>query len=320
MMIASIIIPIKNGGILLKDVLSVIQNQVTDFEFELVLIDSSSTDGSYEYLLDLEKKYTNIKVIQIEANDFGHGKTRNFATTLAEGDFFVFLTQDALPANDQWLQNLINGFRGDKEIGGVFGKHLPYSNALPVEKYTIINHFDKYIGDAWQKIKIENKEHFDQHTGWYIFFSNNNSCIRRKVFEDIMFSEVEMSEDQNFAKDMLLKGYAKAYVNDSVVYHSHRYNTKEIFKRFYDEYRSYNLLGVAKEASLYDFLKFYITHYGRSIIAVRNIVPGKLDKLKWVLFYTGYDFAKSLGYYFGTNNKRFRLYSFFSMQEENKKK
>jgi rhamnosyltransferase len=319
-MLVSVIVPIKNGGVILKKVLKKILDQKVNFNFELILVDSGSSDGSYEYIKKLKKKYSIINVYQIKSEEFGHGKTRNYATTLASGEFFVFLTQDALPINNLWLQNLINGFHDDEEIGGVFGKHLPYDDALPVEKYTIVNHFDIYIGDSWQKVKIEDKEHFNNNMGWYIFFSNNNSCIRKNVFDKIRFSEVEMSEDQNFAKKMLLKGYAKAYVNDSIVYHSHRYSAKEIFKRFYDEYRSYNHLGVEKEASLFGCFKFYLQQVTNSIFFIRHTVKGKFNKIRWVFFYFYYDLAKALGYYFGTNTHKFKFYNLFSMQEENKRK
>lgn len=320
MIVASVIIPIKNGGELFKKVVDKVLSQEVEFPYELILVDSGSSDGTLEFAQSVAEREDNVRLYKIKPEDFGHGKTRNYAASFAAGDFFVFLTQDALPYDETWLQKLVSAFKNDPEIGGVFGKHLPYENALPVEKHTIINHFDKYIGDTWQKIKITDIEHFKLHTGWYIFFSNNNSAIRKSLFKELKFSEVEMSEDQNFAKEMLLKGYAKAYAHDAIVYHSHRYTMKEILKRFFDEYRSYNLLGVTKESTILAMFKFYIKQYASSVKAIYEVEPSLVKKCYWVIYFVFYDAAKALGYYFGTNAQRFNFYNTLSMQEENKRK
>ena len=57
---------------------------------EILAIDSGSRDRT---LAILESHA--VRVIRIPPQEFGHGKTRNLAAAQAQGDYLVFLTQDA---------------------------------------------------------------------------------------------------------------------------------------------------------------------------------------------------------------------------------
>ncbi len=318
---ASVIIPIKNGGKFFQKVLKRVLEQESNFDFEVVLVDSGSTDGTLEYVKSIAKKDKRIRIFTIKPEDFSHGKTRNYACSKARGSYFCFLTQDALPKDKNWLNNLIKAFKNDKEIAGVFGKHLPYKKTLPVEKQTIIDHFDIFIGDKWQKIKIKDKKDYKKNKGWYIFFSNNNSCIRRDIWEKYPFPNVYMAEDQNWAKLILERGFAKAYTPNATVYHSHYYSIKQIIKRFFDEYRSHLKMGTVKPASIFDAFKFYYSNYKRSCGVILRGKYNFLQRFRWLIFYLFYDLAKTIGFFVGTNSDRYKFLSkkFFSMQEDIKK-
>ncbi len=317
---ASIIIPVKNGGGIYKKVLKKVLSQDLDKPYEVIIIDSGSKDGSLEFTRKMIDKYgkDKLKLYKIKPQDFGHGKTRNYGASLATGEFLCFITQDALPLNNNWLKNLIKAFKNDTEIVGVFGKHIPYKNTNLVESRLILDHFEKFIGDKWRKFKITDKKHYQENKGWYIFFSNNNSCIRKKFFDKYPFPEVFMAEDQNWAKLILEKGFAKAYAPDAVVYHSHSYSIKQIFKRYVDEYYAHIRMGTVKRANFLDFLKNYYLIYRHSLgIIKREKNISVLRKLKDIFYFLIYDLAKALGFWVGTNTMRFKsLKSKFSMQKE----
>jgi rhamnosyltransferase len=95
----SVVIPAKNAGPQLRPVLDAVLSQQTFWPFEVLVIDSGSTDGT----VDLIKGYSSVRLIEILAREFGHGKTRNFAIANTKGDYIAMLTQDALPANRFWL-------------------------------------------------------------------------------------------------------------------------------------------------------------------------------------------------------------------------
>ena len=91
----SIVIPTKNGGHLFEKVLDAVFKQKTEYEYEVICVDSGSKDGT----LDVIRKYP-CRLFQIEPSEFGHGKTRNYGASKGNGTYIIFITQDALPATD----------------------------------------------------------------------------------------------------------------------------------------------------------------------------------------------------------------------------
>ena len=65
----SIVIPTKNGGHLFEKVLDAVFKQKTEYEYEVICVDSGSKDGT----LDVIRKYP-CRLFQIEPSEFGHGK------------------------------------------------------------------------------------------------------------------------------------------------------------------------------------------------------------------------------------------------------
>ena len=84
----SIVIPTKNAGDLLDKVLNAVFTQKTDYTYEVICIDSGSSDNT----LDVIGRYP-VKLYQIAPSEFGHGKTRNFGASKGTGKFIVFITQ-----------------------------------------------------------------------------------------------------------------------------------------------------------------------------------------------------------------------------------
>jgi len=295
---ATVIIPVKNGGEILKKVVDKVLSQKLKGNFELVVVDSGSTDGSLEFLKNHPDK--RVKILKISPKEFGHGKTRNFAVSKAKGEFVAFITQDALPASNKWLQKLIDAFK-ESDIVGVFGKHIPYENTYPVEKKQIVEHFDKNFGKKWLKFKIKDKKDYEARKGWYIYYSDNNSCMRKDILQKIPFRNFWMGEDQFWARDILEAGYAKAYEPEAAVYHSHKYSFREIIKRYYDEYRLHVEVGNATKAGIKDALRFFMHSYKYSLKTIFELKTNIFKKIYWMFFYFVYDLARTYGYYIGTN-------------------
>ena len=102
----SIVIPTKNGGELFEQVLRKVFEQKTKYEYEVICVDSGSTDNT----IDIIKKFP-CKLYQISPEEFGHGKTRNYGASKGTGEFIVFITQDALPVDENWLENFIDAMK-----------------------------------------------------------------------------------------------------------------------------------------------------------------------------------------------------------------
>ena len=117
----SIIIPAKDEEGNIGKCLEAIYNQETNYRFEVIVIDSGSSDQT----LDIVKKYSPVQLVEIQPGEFGHGKTRNLGAEGSKGDYIVFLNADAIPANKKWLTPLIAPIIKDKKSAGVYSRHIP---------------------------------------------------------------------------------------------------------------------------------------------------------------------------------------------------
>lgn len=238
----SICIPTKNGGALLDRVLQAIFNQKTDLEYEVICVDSGSTDGT----LDTIRKYPGARLHRIAPEQFGHGRTRNLAASLGTGEFIFFITQDALPASDEWLDQMIRAMRADDRCVLGFGIHYPYPGCNLLDARDITMHF-KGFGEGNTYYWLEDPERYAREEGYrhlLAFSSDNNACVRRSVFEQYPYEDVEFAEDQIWAKQMIELGYHKVYCPFAPVYHSHNFPLRTYFRRYFDEYKGlYELHG-----------------------------------------------------------------------------
>ena len=150
----SIVIPTKNAGALFDKVLERVFQQETNYTYEVICVDSGSSDGT----LDIIKKYPCL-LYQIPASEFGHGKTRVYGASKGTGEYIIFITQDAMPASQKWLQNFIDAMKIDPEIVGGFGIHYPYPNCNVIDKRDLYYHFKNFGEDnTIFQITDENRE------------------------------------------------------------------------------------------------------------------------------------------------------------------
>lgn len=235
---ASIVIPVKNGGELFEKVLEAVNNQKTEYQYEVICVDSGSTDGSVE----VAKRHGCI-LKEIAPEEFGHGKTRNLGASLGTGEFILFLTQDAMPASNTWLQSFLDAMKQDEKIAGGFGKHLPYPECNIPDQQMLENHFARYgnenfvhyLDDEHRQMYEKDEQGYQQYLA---FFSDNCSCLRRSVWEKIPYDDMDYAEDQAWSKKILEAGYKKVYCPDAAVYHSHDYPLASYRKRYYDDFKA----------------------------------------------------------------------------------
>lgn len=229
---ASVVIPTKNAGAQLRDVLDALMGQQTDWPFEVLVVDSGSTDGTVE----LVRSYPKVRLIEIASSEFGHGKTRNFAIANTTGEYIAMITHDALPANPLWLAALVKAIETDPSIAGVFGRHIAYPDASPFTRHELEQHFRGFLNQP--VVELDDPFRYEKEEGYrqfLYFFSDNNALLRRSVWEAIPYPEVDFAEDQAWARLIIEAGHRKAYADDAVVSHSHNYGFFERLQRSFDE-------------------------------------------------------------------------------------
>jgi len=228
----SVVIPTKNAGPLLCRVLDAVMSQKTDWPFDVLVVDSGSIDGT----VDLVKCNSSVRLLEIPASEFGHGKTRNFAIANTKGDYIAMLTQDALPESPNWLAELVNAIEMDTQIAGVFGRHIAYPDASPFTRCELEQHFLGFLPQP--VVELDDRVRYEHEEGYrqfLYFFSDNNALLKRSIWKQIPYPEVDFAEDQAWARLIIEAGYRKAYAHDAAVYHSHNYGFIERLQRSFDE-------------------------------------------------------------------------------------
>lgn len=291
----SVVIPTKNGGDLLDKVLEMVFKQKTHYEYEVICVDSGSSDNT----IDIIKKYP-CKLYEIPPSEFGHGKTRNFGASKGTGEYIVFITQDAMPATDTWLENFINGMKSDPEIVGGFGIHYTYPDCNVIDKRDLYYHFKNFGDDnTIYQLTDENIERYKNEEGYrhlLSFFSDNNSCVRRDIFEKYPYDDVDFAEDQIWAKKMIEMGYKKLYCPYAPVYHSHNFKLSTYFMRYYDEYKGlYQLQNFIISTSWAKLPLQICKHIVADTKYIRHLNLSKKEKIYWM----GYSIRRNISRYYG---------------------
>lgn len=235
--VASIILLTKNGEQYLEEVLRQVFLQQTDFKYEVIVIDSGSTDSTHSIV-----KQFPVKLVEIDSVEFGHGKTRNYGAELALGEYLVFLTQDASPYDASWLKSLVDGFASNDRVAGVFSKWIPREGCNIFERLWIKTAYSNNP----ELIDIEKFR--SSLTEVKILFSNVSSCVRKDIFCRFPFAhDAVYAEDYQWGNKILEEGYKIAYAPDSLVWHSHDDTFKVRFKRSFDSGVAFNdLLNASK--------------------------------------------------------------------------
>ena len=232
---ASVVIPTYNAGAILEPVLEALHHQQTPWPFQCVLVDSGSSDGTVERLSAFAGIHPHVSIHQIEKRDFQHGHTRNRGVAWSDAEFVAFLTQDAIPADEHWLYNLVSALESQPAAAGAFGRHIAHDGADGLIRKELEGHFaglDKFP----KALSLNSNQDLicadDQ--GWrkvLHFYSDNNSCLRKAVWQEIPLPCVPFGEDQLWAEAIIRRGYAKVYAKDAVVKHSHHYSPTEVYER-----------------------------------------------------------------------------------------
>ncbi|MBU0713758.1 MAG: glycosyltransferase [Verrucomicrobia bacterium] len=231
----SVVIPVLNAAGTLPALLEALAEQHPSPPDEIVLVDSLSTDDTRRIAL----AQTNVRVVPLAR--FSHGRARNLGAREATSEIIVLMTQDALPADGHWLAELLEPL-ADPQVAAVYSRQVPRPDAPPTEKFFLAYHFPP--GPPLRRVRLEGRALALAD----VFFSNVSAAVRREALLQHPFDEaLIMSEDQQFARDLILAGYTIVYQPSSVVVHSHRYSLGTAFRRYFDSVYSLTLIFPAHD-------------------------------------------------------------------------
>lgn len=217
-----IICPLYNAEEYLGKLDKTIKEQENVNIYKISYIYTESKDKTEDILKELQADY-----VKIKASEFSHSLSREMVAMKSESDILVFITQDIEIRNNNWLEELVKPIIVD-EVQATFSRQLTkYDN---IEKYTREKNYpdNEYI---------VSKEDIEEKGLQTFFFSDASSAISTEVYKNLNGydnKDLPTNEDMYIAYKLVMNDYKIKYCAKSIVYHSHEFTLKQLYKRYYD--------------------------------------------------------------------------------------
>lgn len=210
---ASIVIRTYNEGKWLAEALEACAAQDDrEFSYEIVIVDSGSTDDT----LAIAERY-GARITHIKKSDFTFGRSLNVGCDFAEGRFLVFISGHCIPVGDQWLANLVRPLH-EGVVSYTYGRQ---QGRPGITKFSEEQLFKKYFPER----SLVPQEGF--------FCNNANSAVLTEVWAQYRFDEeVTGLEDMVLAKQLVRDGHRIGYVADASVIHLHEETWSKVKTRY----------------------------------------------------------------------------------------
>lgn len=225
-----IIIPVYKPDEKFKNLMYRLERQNVEPN-HIYIIHTMPDEGEEQWVEELFEKLDkkeSISVKNITKSEFNHGGTRNMGADMAEADFVMMMTQDAVPADTRLLEKLLEPFDEEK-VAVAYARQLATRQCGVIESYT--REFN-YPPESFVKSKKDM-----ERLGIKTYFCSDVCAIYRKsTFRELggFVTETIFNEDMIFASKVIKAGYSIAYAADAKVYHAHKYTYGQQFHRNFD--------------------------------------------------------------------------------------
>ena len=181
-------------------------------------------EGGYDGIPGME-------VHHVTKAEFDHGGTRKKGMHYVRTDVCVCMTQDAVPADNELIENLVRAIYQESEypIAAAYARQLPDKECHIIEQYTRAFNYPaenrvKTIADL-PKLGIKT-----------YFCSNVCAAYQMEIYNrlDGFVDSAIFNEDMLYAAQVIDAGYGIAYAADAKVIHSHNYSFRQQLRRNFD--------------------------------------------------------------------------------------
>lgn len=274
-----VIIPMLNASRYLDYLLPALSAQSGLVPDQVLVLDSTSDDDTAVRCRDW-----GAEVLSIERAEFDHGGTRKRgAAHCAQSEILIFLTQDAIPAQPHALSRLAAVFHAP-EVAIAYGRQLPRPEACAIERHARLYNYPP----EGEVRTLADTQRLGMKT---CFCSNSFAAYRHSALQAVgsFPDRAFFAEDQIMAGRLLKAGHSLAYVANAEVIHSHEYNLRQEFGRYFD-------VGVFHSRN-----KWLLQTFGRAesagfqfvyseIMYLSKIAPWRIPEtlLRTVIKYIGY--------------------------------
>lgn len=209
----SVIIPMYNARKTIRMTLEGLKQQTLK-DFEIVVVDDGSTDGSAQVIQDFATQNSlSVKVVQ-QVNS-GAGKARNAGVQNSSGDIVVFVDSDCIPPSN-WLEAMTRPIKDDM-AGCTCGYKVKNRESITARyvDYEIARRHRKLVGKTTNAV------------GSYSL-SLLKEAFRKVGGFDTSYTSAD-AEDFDLAFRLNRAGYNIFFTGDTFVYHFHPAYLKKYF-------------------------------------------------------------------------------------------
>ncbi len=238
------------------------------------------------YGTSFQKEHRDMVVKHLSRREFDHGRTRNRGVQYSDTDFFIMMTQDAVPADEYLVERLLEQL-GNENVAVAYARQLADGDSSEIEKYTRNFNYP-------EQSKIKTKADLETLGIKTFFCSNVCAAYNRKIFDELggFVKHTIFNEDMIYAARAVEAGYGIAYTAEARVIHSHDYSNRKQFQRNFD-------LGVSQAQHPEVFAAYPSESEG--IRLVRQLIrhlreSGHRSQIPHVMMQSG---ARCIGYQLG---------------------
>lgn len=224
-----VLIPTLRPGARFEKLVEMLEQQTVRVNRIIVMNTEKEEWERFEGSRDFCKRHPRVLLSHLTRAEFDHGATRNAGVQKSDADIFVCMTQDALPADEYLIENLVRAFGEREDVAASYARQLPEADCNAMERYT-----RQFNYPAQSRLK--GNEDIGVLGIKTFFCSNACAAYRRDVFEKLggFVSKTIFNEDMIYAARAVKAGWKIFYAADAQVIHSHNYTAMQQFSRNFD--------------------------------------------------------------------------------------
>jgi len=205
----------------IQECIESILNQ-THEDYEIVIVDNKSEDGTIQFLSELKKKQNKIKII-FSSSNLGYGLGNLKGIENCQGDNIAIINPDVI-LDHNWLKNMFEYFKNNSNCMIISGKIMNKDGTVQ----TIGGLLDVYGAVSQRKSELNDQEFFYPPGAAFIF--------KRKILEKIKFDPniFMYYDDVDFAWQSRLLGYNIGYCEKSQAIHDEHHGKEIDNSQFYN--------------------------------------------------------------------------------------
>lgn len=235
-------------------------------DFEVILVDNGSTDGSVE---SIEENFPGFVRILKNKENVGFARGNNQGIEVARGEYIVLLNNDA-QADSHWLEGLLKGTEEDQRVGMVASKIYLHGSDKVIDNVGHLIYRDG-LNRGRGRLEVDHGQ-FDEKEE-VLFPSGCAALYRRKMLEEVgLFDEdfFAYADDTDLGLKGRMAGWRCLYMPQAIVYHRYSQSSGPYspLKAFYVERNrvwiavKYLPLSMLLISPFYTLWRFLFQSYG----------------------------------------------------------